>query len=137
MEKGMFAIAAAFALTAAAQAPRQGQPAPLAQRPPAPQPRPVQTGPQIPTRVTARTLVGLCGQDNGACLTYVLGAADAYASALVAAGRPQVFCFPQGTTNQQIVQSSVQYLRARPQEGNLNGALALLSAFTTIYPCPR
>jgi hypothetical protein len=107
------------------------QPAQPLQRPPAPQ------GPNIPTRVNVRTLLALCGSDNGPCLTYVLGAADAYSSALVAAGRPQVFCFPAGTANQQIAQSAVQYLRARPQEGNNSAALGLLAAFSTIYPCPR
>jgi hypothetical protein len=129
-----FAAAAIFLIGAA---PPPGpvrpvpQPAQPVQRPGAPQ------GPRVPTRVTVRTLLSLCGADNGACLTYVLGAADAYASALVAAGRPQVFCFPTGTANQQIAQSAVQYLRARPQEGNNSAALGLLAAFTAIYPCPR
>jgi hypothetical protein len=121
-------VATSFILAAAPP------PAPAPARP-APQPAP--QGPHVPTRITVRTFVALCGSDNGACLTYVLGAADAYASALVAAGRPQVFCFPAGTTNQQIQQSTVQYLRARPQEGGNNAALGLLAAFAAIYPCPR
>jgi hypothetical protein len=132
--KAICVVAASF-LIAAAPPPAPVRPAPQpaqpVQRPPAPQ------GPHIPTRVNVRTLLGLCGSDDGACLTYVLGAADAYSSALVAAGRPQVFCFPAGTANQQIAQSAVQYLRARPQEGNNSAALGLLSAFTAIYPCPR
>ena len=139
--KSVFAAAsAAFLVAAAPQAatpPRSSpQPAPLpgaqAQRP-----QPAQQAPRIPTRVTTKAWLGLCTSDAGACMTYVLGTADAYSSALVAAGRPQVFCFPQGTSNQQISQASVQYLRARPLEGTNNAALSLLNAFATIYPCPR
>ncbi|MGA9581754.1 MAG: Rap1a/Tai family immunity protein, partial [Allosphingosinicella sp.] len=99
-----------------------------AQRPPAQAPR-------VPTRVTARTLTALCGQDRNGCLTYVLGAADAFASALVAAGRPQVFCFPRGTTNDQIAQTAVRYLRANPQEGGNNAGLVILAGLTAAYPC--
>jgi hypothetical protein len=131
MKAAFTAAAAAFVLAAAPPVvpsrPAQGvQPAPRA-------PQAV----QIPTRVTAKTLISLCASDNGTCLAYVIGTADAYSTALVASGRPQVFCFPAGTTNQQISQSAVQYLRARPQEGENNAALLLMSAFTAIYPCPR
>jgi hypothetical protein len=125
-------VVASF-LLAAAPPPAPARPAPQ----PVQRPLPAPQGPNIPTRVNVRTLISLCGSDNGACLTYVLGAADAYSSALVAAGRPQVFCFPAGTANQQIAQSAVQYLRARPQEGGNNAALGLLAAFAAIYPCPR
>jgi Rap1a immunity proteins len=128
-------VAASF-LMAAAPPPAPARTAPQ-QAQPVQRPQPAPQGPHIPTRVNVRTLISLCGTDNGACLTYVLGAADAYASALVAAGRPQVFCFPAGTANQQIAQSAVQYLRARPQEGNNSAALGLLAAFSAIYPCPR
>jgi len=132
------AAAAASVAQAQPARPPARAPQPVQQQPPAARPpqAPPQ-GPHIPTRIAARTLVGLCAQDNGACLTYVLGAADAFSSALVAAGRPPVFCFPAGTTNQQVAQSAVQYLRARPQEGGNNAALSLLAAFTAIYPCPR
>lgn len=127
---------AAILLAGAAQAqPAQRQ----AQRPPAQAQAPAQpqrpAAPAVPTRVTARTLTGLCGQDRNACLTYVLGAADAFSSALVAAGRPQVFCFPRGTTNDQIAQSVVRYLRARPQEGGNNAGLVVLAGLTSAYPC--
>jgi hypothetical protein len=117
--------------TAAAQQPAPGpqRPPAQAQRPPAP------AAPRVPTRVTAETLTALCGQDRSACLTYVLGAADAFASALVAAGRPQAFCFPRGTTNDQIAQTAVRYLRARPQEGGNNAGLVVLAGLTAAYPC--
>jgi hypothetical protein len=115
--------------TAYAQQPAQRP----VQRPPAQAQRPA--APVIPTRVTARTLTGLCGQDRSACLTYVLGAVDAFASALVASGRPQVFCVPKGTTNDQIAQSAVAYLRAHPEEGGLNAGLVVLGGMKTSYPC--
>ncbi|TMJ12807.1 MAG: hypothetical protein E6G94_13015 [Alphaproteobacteria bacterium] len=136
-------IGAAMLLAVAVQSAPQSRPAPARTAPARSAPQQAQPaparpqGPVIPTRVTARVLVGLCGSDKGACLAYVLGAADAYTSALTAAGRPQIFCFPAGTANQAIADSAVQFLRARPQEGGSNAGLALLGAFTTIYPCPR
>ncbi|HEX8623964.1 MAG TPA: Rap1a/Tai family immunity protein [Allosphingosinicella sp.] len=127
---------AAILLAGSAQAqqpqPGQGQrPAAQAQRPQAQAQRP----PAIPTRVTAQTLTNLCAQDRNACLTYVLGATDAFASALVAAGRPQVFCFPRGTTNDQIAQSVVRHLRANPREGGNNAGLVILAGLTAAFPC--
>ncbi|MET1110205.1 MAG: Rap1a/Tai family immunity protein [Allosphingosinicella sp.] len=113
-------------------APTQRPPAP-AQRPPAQAQRPAP--PAVPTRVTARTLTALCGQDRNGCLTYVLGAADAFSSALVASGRPQVYCFPKGTTNDQIAQSVVRYLRAHPEEGGNNAALVIMAGLTAGFPC--
>jgi hypothetical protein len=121
------------AATAQAQQPAPRLPAPAPQRPAAQAQR--TAAPAVPTRVTARTLTGLCGQDRSACLTYVLGSVDAFASALVAAGRPQVFCFPKGTTNDQIAQSAVAYLRAHPEEGGNNAALVILAGMGTRYPC--
>ena len=118
----------------AQRAPAQAQrPAAQAQRPPAQAQRPAV--PPVPTRVSAGTLTTVCGQDRNACLTYVLGATDAFASALVAAGRPQVFCFPAGTNNDQITQSVVRHLRANPQEAGNNAALVILSGLTASYPC--
>lgn len=122
---------AAIALAGAAQAqqPRQEQ------RPPAQAQVQRPAAPRVPTRVTARTLTALCGQDRNGCLTYVLGAADAFASALVASGRPQVFCFPRGTTNDEIAQSVVRYLRAHPEEAGNNAGLVILAGLTASYPC--
>src|SRR5687768_3527582 len=136
--KGIATAAMAALLLAGAaqaqQAPRQAQRPPAqAQRPPAQAQRPA--APAVPTRITARTLTALCGQDRSACLTYVLGATDAFASALVAAGRPQVFCFPRGTTNDQIAQAVVRHLRANPQEGGNNAGLVILASLTTAFPC--
>ncbi|HYW15239.1 MAG TPA: Rap1a/Tai family immunity protein [Allosphingosinicella sp.] len=123
--------------TATAQQPaRQGQRTPVqAQRPPAQAQRPAQRAPAIPTRVTATTLANLCSQDRNACLAYVLGATDAFSSALVAAGRPPAFCFPGGMTNDQIAQTAVRYLRANPQEGGNNAGLVILAGLTSGFPC--
>ena len=135
--KGIATTAVAAILlagTVQAQAPGPAQRPPAqAQRPPAQAQRPA--APAVPTRVTARTLTTLCGQDRSACLTYVLGATDALAGALVAAGRPQVFCFPRGTTNDQIAQSVVRHLRAHPEEGGNNAALVILAGLQSSYPC--
>ncbi|HYD37547.1 MAG TPA: Rap1a/Tai family immunity protein [Allosphingosinicella sp.] len=127
------AAMAAMAILAAAAA--QAQPPARTQPPRLPTPVPAQAAPQIPTRVAARTLTALCGEDRSACLTYVLGSADAFASALAAAGRPQVFCVPRGTTNDQIAQAAVRYLRAHPEEANNNAALVILAGLQASFPC--
>ena len=107
---------------------------PQAQRPPAAQPaRPA--APQVPMRVSARTLTTLCGQDRGACLTYVLGTVDSYAGALAASGRPQVICIPRGTTNDQIALAAVRYLRAHPEEGNSNASVVVFAGVAAAFPC--
>lgn len=136
MKRIATATAAAIMLAGAAQAqPPAGRRSPppaagQAPRPPAPAP-----ASPVPTRVTAKTLTALCGQDRNACLTYILGAADAFASALVAAGRPQVFCVPRGTTNDQIAQAAVRHLRAHPEEANSNAALVVLAGVRASFPC--
>jgi len=107
----------------------------IAQAPSAPKAQPAPAQPQIPIRVSARTLTDLCGQDRGACLTYVLGSADSFAGALVAAGRPQIYCFPRGTTNDQIAQAAVRYLRAHPEEGNGNAAIVVVAGLKASFPC--
>ena len=136
--KIMLAAIASVLLTAAAQPRAPARPAP--QPAPQPAPAPVQARPQPPQpvmRASVRVLLGLCNSDNGACITYVVGAADAWTSAAASLGRPPLFCFPAGTSNLQIAQSAVQYLRARPQEADANAAAVLLGAFTAIYPCPK
>jgi hypothetical protein len=129
----LIATMAAIALAGTAQA---QQPAPRpAQRAPAQAQRPQPQSPGVPTRVNVRTLTALCAQDRNGCLTYVLGATDAFASALVASGRPQVFCFPNNTTNDQIAQAVVRYLRAHPEEGGSNAALLILAGLSSAFPC--
>ena len=139
--KIVMAAAASVLLMGAAQPRAPVRPAPQpAPVQPRQQPAPAQARPQPPQavmRASVRVLLGLCASDNGSCITYVVGAADAWTSAAASLGRPPLFCFPAGTSNLQIAQSAVQYLRARPQEGDSNAAAVLLGAFSTIYPCPR
>ena len=111
----------ALLLTAAAQ------PAATPPRPAAP--------PTIPTRVTAKMLSDLCAQDRGACLGYVIGSTDSWASALTAAGRPQVVCIPAGANNDQITQATVRYIRAHPEEGGVNAAVVIFAALKATFPC--
>lgn len=109
-----------------------------AQRPPAQAQRPpaaAAAAPTIPTRVTAKMLSDLCAQDRGACLGYVVGSTDSWASALAAAGRPQVICIPPGANNDQITQMTVRYLRANPQEGALNASVVIFAALKANFPC--
>jgi hypothetical protein len=130
--KILSAAAASVLLMAAAQPRTPAAPAPQS-APVQPRPQPIQQG----MRASVRVLLGLCNSDNGACITYVAGAADAWTSAAASLGRPPLFCFPAGSSNLQIAQSAVQYLRARPQQADANAAAVLLGAFSTIYPCPK
>lgn len=105
-----------------------------AQRPPAPPPaRPA--APTIPTRVTAQMLSDLCAQDRGACLGYIIGSTDSWASALAAAGRPQVICIPANANNDQITQAAVRYIRSRPQEAGVNAAMVIFAGLKATFPC--
>lgn len=127
---------AALLLGGAAQAQPSGQR--QVQRPPAQaqrQPAPPAQAPGIPTRVTAKILSDLCAQDRGACLGYVVGSTDSWASALAAAGRPQVICIPPGVNNDQITQATVSYIRAHPGDGGLNAAVVIFSALKSSFPC--
>jgi Rap1a immunity proteins len=103
--------------------------------PPAPTARPAAPAPTIPTRVTAKMLSDLCAQDRGACLGYVVGATDSWASALAAAGRPQVICIPGAVNNDQVTQATVRYLRAHPEEANANAAVVIFAALKANFPC--
>jgi len=123
MRRIVFLAGAALLLTAAAQAPRG---APPAQRP---------AGPTLPTRVTAKMLSELCAQDRAVCLGYVIGSTDSWASALTAAGRPQVVCIPAGANNDQITQATVRYVRAHPEEGGSNAAVVIFAALKATFPC--
>jgi hypothetical protein len=132
----MMAAAAIIAAAGAAQAqPSSSRPAAPGPAPRLPAPTVAPQAPQVPTRVSAKALSDLCAQDRGVCLAYVLGTADAFASALTAAGRPQIFCVPRGTTNDQIAQAAVRYVRAHPEEGRNNGALVVLTGLKAGFPC--
>ncbi|HEX8226059.1 MAG TPA: Rap1a/Tai family immunity protein [Allosphingosinicella sp.] len=107
-----------------------------AQRPAAPPARPAApAAPTIPTRVTAKMLSDLCAQDRGACLGYIIGSTDSWASALAAAGRPQVICIPASVNNDQVTQAAVRYLRSRPQEAGSNATVVIFAGLKATFPC--
>jgi hypothetical protein len=130
--KYRWAIATAAATMGSALAAQAPQPA----QPRAPQQAQAQAQPvQIPTRASAAMLTRLCEGDRAACLGYVIGVVDAYSAALVASGRPLAFCVPAGTTNDQIAQTIVTYLRAHPQEGQSNAASVVMAGLSMSYRC--
>ena len=111
----LMASSAAAAMLPAAAAPAAAQP--------------------IPSRVTAKALTAVCAEDRSACLTYILGAVDSFVTMLALTKRPQAFCIPRGTTNDQIAQRAVRYLRARPQEGDTNAAVVVIAGLREAWPC--
>ena len=91
--------------------------------------------PVLPTRVTAKALTAVCGENREACLTYVLGAVDAFGAAVALARGRKAYCIPMGTTNDQLAQAAVRYLRAHPEEGNVNAATVVIAGLASAYPC--
>src|SRR5437764_14988383 len=112
----ILAFAALLAGPAAAQRsvpPLRPAPAPV--RPaPAPVPAPVPMQP-IPTRLTAKGLGAICNQNEGACLTYVLGAIDAFAATDIVNFNRIDLCFPPQATNLQIANVAIAFMRAHPE----------------------
>ena len=127
-------IAALLPSPAMAQARRAPAPVPAqAQRQAQPQPQP--TGTPMPVRATARSLLAICNENQGACLTYVMGAVDSYVgTSIVNFGRAYV-CIPPQVTNQQIANVAVMFLRAHPEMQDTNAALVVVQGISASYPC--
>lgn len=101
----------------------------------APVPAPAQQPVQFPVRLTAAALLDLCRQNQGSCIAYTLGAADAFAAAEAYAGRPAQFCVPEGTTNARMTQAVFDYIRANPDRGNLSAGMVVVVALIGAFPC--
>ena len=131
-------LAALFAAPAGAAQKRAPAHAPTPVQQPTPQAAPTAApapGLAMPVRVTARALLAICQENQGACLTYVLGAVDSYvASSVVNFGRPYL-CFPPQVTNQQIANVAVAYMRAHPEAQDSNAGLVVIQGVATSYPC--
>lgn len=130
----MKACALLLALAALAAGPADAQqrlaPPP---RPISPMPAPAPT--TVPTRLTAKSLATICNQNEGACLTYVLGAIDAFvATSVVNYGRTDI-CFPAQVTNMQIANVAIAYVRAHPEVQDRNAALVVLQGVRVSFPC--
>jgi hypothetical protein len=125
-------LVALFAGPAAAQRPAPQRLAP----PPAPlQATPAPMPSTVPTRLTAKGLGLICNQNEGACLTYVLGAIDAFvATSIVNYGRTDL-CFPAQVTNMQIAGVAIAYVRAHPEAQDRNAAIVVLSGVRASFPC--
>jgi hypothetical protein len=114
-------------------------PAAAEPRPPAPvrsAPVPIQQPVQIiPTRLTAKALSTICAQNEGACMTYVLGAIDAFAAMDVVNFNRIDLCFPPAATNLQIANVAIAYVRAHPEAQERNGAMVVLQGVRASFPC--
>lgn len=131
----LLGLAALFAAPAAATQPRVPPRAPAPVATPQAQP-PAQAQPiRYPTRVTAKALSAVCGQDNGACLTYVLGVVDAYVATTMASFGQTHLCFPPQVSNQQIANVAIAYLHAHPEQQDTNAATTVILAIQAAYPC--
>lgn len=113
-------------------APAQRQATPTSTQP---QAVPAPSGTPMPVRATARGLTAVCAENQGACLTYVMGAVDAYVgTTVVNFGRAYV-CIPPQVTNQQIANVAVAFMRAHPEMQDMNAALVVIQGVSSSYPC--
>jgi hypothetical protein len=79
----------------------------------------------------------VCNENGAACLTYVLGVVDSYVATTVASfGKPRL-CFPPQVNNQQIANVAIAYVRAHPEQQNLNAAMPVILGVQAAFPCPR
>ena len=116
---------------------------PAAAQPRAPAPAPVRSAPVpiqqqvqiIPTRLNAKGLTAICAQNDGACLTYVLGAVDAFVATDVVNFNRIDICFPPQVTNLQIASVAVAYVRAHPEAQDRNAAMVVLQGVRASFPC--
>jgi hypothetical protein len=116
--------------------PRLQQPAPAPVQPGPVRLAPAPAGPVMPIRMTARSLTAICNENQGACLTYVLGAVDAFdAASVVNFGRVYI-CLPPQVTNQQIANVAIAFLRAHPEAQDANAGLVVIQGVRASYPCP-
>src|SRR3954469_23405605 len=127
-----FVAALLLAGPAAAQRPAPPRLAP----PPAPlQATPAPMPSTVPTRLPAKGLGAICNQNDGACLTYVLGAIDAFvATSIINYGRTDL-CFPAQVTNLQIAGVAIAYVRAHPEAQDRNAAVVVLQGLRASFPC--
>jgi hypothetical protein len=93
--------------------------------------------PPVPARVTAQQLITLCAQERIACLGYIIGTTDAFAATLYASRRPQIFCVPQGITNDQVGQTVMAYVRAHPEEAQSSAAPVVIAGLSASYRCAQ
>lgn len=134
MRSCAFTLALAVVLGSPAQAQR---PAPQRM---APAPAPLQTNPTpmpstVPTRLTAKGLDTLCNQNQGACLTYVMGALDAFvATSIINYGRTDL-CIPGPVTNMQIANVAISFVRVHPEAQERNAAVVVLQGLRASFPC--
>jgi hypothetical protein len=114
-------------------------PAAAQRRPPVPvrpAPAPIQAPVQIiPTRLTAKGLSAICAQNEGACITYVLGAIDAFVATDVVNFNRIDLCFPPQATNQQIANVAIAYVRAHPEAQDRSAAMVVLQGLRASFPC--
>ena len=106
----------------------------------APAPAPIRATPApppttVPTRLTAKGLTTICSQNEGACLTYVLGAIDAFVATSVVNYGGTDLCFPAQVTNLQIATVAIAYVRAHPEAQDRNAALVVLQGVRVSFPC--
>jgi hypothetical protein len=69
------------------------------------------------------------------CLGYLAGVEHLY-TFMQSADPPPKFCLPADTPMGQVARTVTSYLRAHPEDQQINGIAAVLLALEEAYPCP-
>lgn len=69
------------------------------------------------------------------CLGYLTGVADAEDAGPSWKMQESLFCVPRGISAGQLRRSLLEYLRAHPEEEDLNAAIVVGNAFLENFPC--
>ena len=102
---------------------------------PGPAPAPAQQAAEVPPRLPTAVLLQLCERERLPCLTYILGVVDSFAATLAIAGRPQAFCVPAATTNDQLADAAIDRLRNKGTSVGSNAAVEVAAALIESFPC--
>ncbi len=69
------------------------------------------------------------------CLGYLTGVIDSDAAAPSWRLAKSLFCVPRGVSANQLRDTFLSYLRAHPEEEDLNAAILVGNAFISAFPC--
>jgi hypothetical protein len=89
----------------------------------------------MPVRATGRMLAALCDASRDSCLAYVVGAVDAFVATQWVSGARPAFCLSPTTSNEQLTQAAVRYLRFHPGQLDANAATLVVLALKETFPC--
>lgn len=75
--------------------------------------------------------------DKLICLAYVVGVRDGSRGQAAFSRTPELYCPPDGVTNNQATDIVIADLRRYPETRHQPSSLLIIAAFIRAFPCPR